>query len=151
MCYHAWIIQCWKSNPGLHPQAPVAFFYCSIATPLVFPVFPPNYLSLLISSWHTAHTPVSCLQLEAEIRGCLDFLRSVYSVLGFSFHLALSTRPPGFLGEPHLWDQAEKVSKRKGSQADKPAPGESPGYVARSSEGIGMGVDFHRWARYLAH
>ncbi|EDL85690.1 threonyl-tRNA synthetase-like 1, isoform CRA_b [Rattus norvegicus] len=78
MCYHAWIIQCWKSNPGLHPQAPVAFFYCSIATPLVFPVFPPNYLSLLISSWHTAHTPVSCLQLEAEIRGCLDFLRPLW-------------------------------------------------------------------------
>ncbi|KAM9245008.1 threonine--tRNA ligase, mitochondrial isoform 2-T2 [Dugong dugon] len=48
-------------------------------------------------------------QLEAEIQGCLDFLRSVYSVLGFSFRLALSTRPPGFLGESHLWDQAEHV------------------------------------------
>ncbi|KAK2490672.1 hypothetical protein MC885_017927 [Smutsia gigantea] len=48
-------------------------------------------------------------QLEAEIRGCLDFLRSVYVVLGFSFHLALSTRPPGFLGEPCHWDQAEQV------------------------------------------
>ncbi|KAL2771844.1 threonine--tRNA ligase, mitochondrial isoform b [Daubentonia madagascariensis] len=48
-------------------------------------------------------------QLEAEIRSCLDFLRSVYAVLGFSFHLALSTRPSGFLGEPCLWDQAEQV------------------------------------------
>uniref|UniRef100_A0A8C8UK64 threonine--tRNA ligase n=1 Tax=Peromyscus maniculatus bairdii TaxID=230844 RepID=A0A8C8UK64_PERMB len=48
-------------------------------------------------------------QLEAEIRGCLDFLRSVYAVLGFSFRLALSTRPSGFLGEPRLWDQAEQV------------------------------------------
>uniref|UniRef100_A0A4X1SGA6 threonine--tRNA ligase n=1 Tax=Sus scrofa TaxID=9823 RepID=A0A4X1SGA6_PIG len=48
-------------------------------------------------------------QLEAEIRGCLDFLRSVYTVLGFSFRLALSTRPSGFLGEPCLWDQAEQV------------------------------------------
>ncbi|XP_070253686.1 threonine--tRNA ligase, mitochondrial isoform X3 [Myotis yumanensis] len=48
-------------------------------------------------------------QLEAEIRGCLDFLRSVYAVLGFSFRLALSTRPSGFLGEPCLWDQAEQV------------------------------------------
>uniref|UniRef100_A0A8C9B643 threonine--tRNA ligase n=1 Tax=Phocoena sinus TaxID=42100 RepID=A0A8C9B643_PHOSS len=48
-------------------------------------------------------------QLEAEIRGCLDFLRSVYTVLGFSFSLALSTRPSGFLGEPCLWDQAEQV------------------------------------------
>uniref|UniRef100_A0A8C9DS59 Threonine--tRNA ligase, mitochondrial n=1 Tax=Prolemur simus TaxID=1328070 RepID=A0A8C9DS59_PROSS len=51
-------------------------------------------------------------QLEAEIRGCLDFLRSVYAVLGFSFHLALSTRPSGFLGDPCLWDQAEQVLQR---------------------------------------
>ncbi|XP_036128789.1 threonine--tRNA ligase, mitochondrial isoform X3 [Molossus molossus] len=52
---------------------------------------------------------VSFIRLEAEIRGCLDFLRAVYSVLGFSFRLALSTRPSGFLGEPCLWDQAEQV------------------------------------------
>uniref|UniRef100_A0A2K6FBW8 Threonine--tRNA ligase, mitochondrial n=1 Tax=Propithecus coquereli TaxID=379532 RepID=A0A2K6FBW8_PROCO len=51
-------------------------------------------------------------QLEAEIRSCLDFLRSVYAVLGFSFHLALSTRPSGFLGDPCLWDQAEQVLQR---------------------------------------
>ncbi|XP_068818751.1 threonine--tRNA ligase, mitochondrial isoform X4 [Capricornis sumatraensis] len=48
-------------------------------------------------------------QLQAEIRGCLDFLYSVYTILGFSFHMALSTRPSGFLGEPCLWDQAEQV------------------------------------------
>ncbi|XP_053446687.1 threonine--tRNA ligase, mitochondrial isoform X2 [Nycticebus coucang] len=51
-------------------------------------------------------------QLEAEIQSCLDFLRSVYTVLGFSFHLALSTRPSGFLGDPCLWDQAEQVLQR---------------------------------------
>ncbi|XP_077628682.1 threonine--tRNA ligase, mitochondrial isoform X3 [Crocuta crocuta] len=51
-------------------------------------------------------------QLETEIRGCLDFLHSVYTVLGFSFRLALSTRPSGFLGEPCLWDQAEQVLQR---------------------------------------
>uniref|UniRef100_A0A8D2AIU9 threonine--tRNA ligase n=1 Tax=Sciurus vulgaris TaxID=55149 RepID=A0A8D2AIU9_SCIVU len=51
-------------------------------------------------------------QLEREIQGCLDFLRSVYAILGFSFHLALSTRPSGFLGEPCLWDQAEQVLQR---------------------------------------
>ncbi|XP_006861434.1 PREDICTED: threonine--tRNA ligase, mitochondrial [Chrysochloris asiatica] len=48
-------------------------------------------------------------QLEAEIRDCLDFLRSVYAVLGFSFRLALSTRPSDFLGESCLWDQAEQA------------------------------------------
>ncbi|XP_043432103.1 threonine--tRNA ligase, mitochondrial isoform X12 [Prionailurus bengalensis] len=51
-------------------------------------------------------------QLETEIQGCLDFLRSVYTVLGFSFRLALSTRPSSFLGEPCLWDQAEQVLQR---------------------------------------
>nr|XP_048283778.1 threonine--tRNA ligase, mitochondrial isoform X2 [Myodes glareolus] len=56
-----------------------------------------------------AHIFCAPNQLGAEIRGCLDFLRSVYAVLGFSFHLALSTRPSGFLGEPRLWDQAEQV------------------------------------------
>ncbi|XP_036981555.2 threonine--tRNA ligase, mitochondrial isoform X2 [Artibeus jamaicensis] len=56
-----------------------------------------------------AHIFCAPNQLEAEIRGCLDFLRSVYAVLGFSFRLALSTRPSGFLGEPSLWDQAEQI------------------------------------------
>nr|XP_017523124.1 threonine--tRNA ligase, mitochondrial isoform X6 [Manis javanica] len=56
-----------------------------------------------------AHIFCALDQLEAEIRGCLDFLRSVYIVLGFSFHLALSTRPSGFLGEPCHWDQAEQA------------------------------------------
>ncbi|XP_044770094.1 threonine--tRNA ligase, mitochondrial isoform X3 [Neomonachus schauinslandi] len=59
-------------------------------------------------------------QLEAEIRGCLDFLRSVYAVLGFSFRLALSTRPSGFLGEPCLWDQAEQVLQRALEEFGKP-------------------------------
>uniref|UniRef100_A0A8C2W5G4 Threonine--tRNA ligase, mitochondrial n=1 Tax=Chinchilla lanigera TaxID=34839 RepID=A0A8C2W5G4_CHILA len=48
-------------------------------------------------------------QLQAEIQGCLDFLRSVYAVLGFSFRLSLSTRPSGFLGEPRLWGHAEQI------------------------------------------
>ncbi|XP_077012247.1 threonine--tRNA ligase, mitochondrial isoform X1 [Tamandua tetradactyla] len=56
-----------------------------------------------------AHIFCALDQLEAEIRGCLDFLHSVYAVLGFSFHLVLSTQPPDFLGEPCLWDQAEQV------------------------------------------
>ncbi|XP_077928610.1 threonine--tRNA ligase, mitochondrial isoform X4 [Halichoerus grypus] len=59
-------------------------------------------------------------QLEAEIRGCLDFLHSVYAILGFSFRLALSTRPSGFLGEPCLWDQAEQVLQRALEEFGKP-------------------------------
>ncbi|XP_004632451.1 threonine--tRNA ligase, mitochondrial [Octodon degus] len=59
-------------------------------------------------------------QLQAEIGGCLDFLRSVYAVLGFSFHLSLSTRPSGFLGEPHLWDHAEQVLQQTLEESGEP-------------------------------
>lgn len=50
------------------------------------------------------------LKIEDEIKGCLDFLRTVYNVFGFSFKLNLSTRPEKFLGDIEIWDQAEKVS-----------------------------------------
>ncbi|XP_068946195.1 threonine--tRNA ligase, mitochondrial isoform X2 [Petaurus breviceps papuanus] len=56
-----------------------------------------------------AHIFCAAHQLESEIQGCLDFLRSVYTVLGFSFHLVLSTKPSSFLGESYLWDQAEQI------------------------------------------
>uniref|UniRef100_A0A8B9ETQ4 threonine--tRNA ligase n=1 Tax=Anser cygnoides TaxID=8845 RepID=A0A8B9ETQ4_ANSCY len=66
---------------------------CSLPPP------PPNLFLL------TARSP----QLEDEIGGCLDFVRSVYAVLGFSFRLALATRPDGFLGDAATWDRAEQV------------------------------------------
>ena len=50
-------------------------------------------------------------QIESEIKGCLDFLRTVYEVFGFTFKLNLSTRPEKFLGEVEVWDQAEKVDQ----------------------------------------
>ncbi|XP_054033528.1 threonine--tRNA ligase, mitochondrial [Dryobates pubescens] len=59
-----------------------------------------------------AHIFCTMEQLEAEIDACLDFIRSVYSVLGFSFRLALATRPPGFLGDPEAWDRAEQQLER---------------------------------------
>lgn len=51
-------------------------------------------------------------QIEEEIKGCLDFLRTVYEVFGFTFKLNLSTRPEKFLGDPDIWAQAEKVIRR---------------------------------------
>uniref|UniRef100_A0A671RDY8 threonine--tRNA ligase n=1 Tax=Sinocyclocheilus anshuiensis TaxID=1608454 RepID=A0A671RDY8_9TELE len=56
-----------------------------------------------------AHIFCSMDQIEFEIKGCLDFLRTVYDVFGFTFKLNLSTRPEKFLGEPEVWDQAEKI------------------------------------------
>ncbi|XP_060927046.1 threonine--tRNA ligase 1, cytoplasmic [Limanda limanda] len=55
-----------------------------------------------------AHIFCTMDQIEEEIKGCLDFLRTVYEVFGFTFKLNLSTRPEKFLGEPEVWDQAEK-------------------------------------------
>lgn len=54
---------------------------------------------------------VFALQLEEEIVSCLEFVRSVYQVFGFSFHCLLSTRPTPCLGDPEQWDRAEQVNK----------------------------------------
>uniref|UniRef100_A0A671XBF6 threonine--tRNA ligase n=1 Tax=Sparus aurata TaxID=8175 RepID=A0A671XBF6_SPAAU len=56
-----------------------------------------------------AHIFCTMDQIEEEIKGCLDFLRTVYDVFGFSFKLNLSTRPEKFLGDPDIWEQAEKI------------------------------------------
>uniref|UniRef100_A0A3P9I9J0 threonine--tRNA ligase n=1 Tax=Oryzias latipes TaxID=8090 RepID=A0A3P9I9J0_ORYLA len=54
------------------------------------------------------NTLIEFIRIEQEIKGCLHFLRAVYDVFGFTFKLNLSTRPERFLGEPEMWDQAEK-------------------------------------------
>uniref|UniRef100_A0A3P8UNK4 threonine--tRNA ligase n=1 Tax=Cynoglossus semilaevis TaxID=244447 RepID=A0A3P8UNK4_CYNSE len=51
-------------------------------------------------------------QLEEEIVSCLEFVRSVYRVFGFSFHCLLSTRPTPCLGDPEQWDRAEQQLQR---------------------------------------
>ncbi|XP_041961881.1 threonine--tRNA ligase 1, cytoplasmic [Alosa sapidissima] len=59
-----------------------------------------------------AHIFCTPEQLESEITSCLEFVRSVYRVFGFSFHCQLSTRPTPCLGEPALWDNAEMQLER---------------------------------------
>ncbi|NXC07833.1 SYTC protein, partial [Orthonyx spaldingii] len=59
-----------------------------------------------------AHIFCTLEQLESEIDSSLDFIRTVYAVLGFSFRLALATRPEGFLGDPETWDRAEQQLER---------------------------------------
>jgi threonyl-tRNA synthetase len=46
-------------------------------------------------------------QIQSEIMGVLELLKSVYDVFGFTFELQLSTRPEMFLGEIATWDNAE--------------------------------------------
>lgn len=45
--------------------------------------------------------------IKSEIKGCLEFLSSVYTTFGFEFFLKLSTRPEKYLGEIEMWNQAE--------------------------------------------
>ncbi|XP_078541057.1 threonine--tRNA ligase 1, cytoplasmic-like [Lissotriton helveticus] len=55
-----------------------------------------------------AHIFCTMDQIGDEMKGCLQFLQSVYAVFGFTFQLHLSTRPENFLGEIEIWNQAEK-------------------------------------------
>ncbi|KAM3924992.1 threonine--tRNA ligase 2, cytoplasmic-like isoform 2-T2 [Leptodactylus fuscus] len=55
-----------------------------------------------------AHIFCTMEQMGEEMKGCLQFLQSVYDVFGFTFQLHLSTRPDNYLGEIEIWNQAEK-------------------------------------------
>ncbi|XP_011281033.1 threonine--tRNA ligase 2, cytoplasmic isoform X1 [Felis catus] len=67
-----------------------------------------------------AHIFCTVEQIEEEIKGCLQFLQSVYSTFGFSFQLNLSTRPENFLGEVEIWDEAEKQLQNSLVEFGKP-------------------------------
>ncbi|KAG9480831.1 hypothetical protein GDO78_010216 [Eleutherodactylus coqui] len=67
-----------------------------------------------------AHIFCSMDQLEAEISGCLDFLRAVYSVFGFTFKLFLSTRPEQHMGELDVWQRAEQELEKSLKSFDLP-------------------------------
>jgi len=55
-----------------------------------------------------AHIFCTPEQIKSEMAGCLDFLKHVYSIFGFTYQLRLSTRPEKFLGDIAVWDKAEK-------------------------------------------
>ncbi|CAI6360128.1 unnamed protein product [Macrosiphum euphorbiae] len=54
-----------------------------------------------------AHIFCTTEQIGQEMMSSLDFLRHVYTVFGFTFHLRLSTRPEKYLGELEMWENAE--------------------------------------------
>jgi len=47
-------------------------------------------------------------QIKEEMAGCLDFLKYVYGIFGFTYQLRLSTRPEKYIGDIEVWNQAEK-------------------------------------------
>jgi threonyl-tRNA synthetase len=50
-------------------------------------------------------------QVKAEILDLFDFLSEMYGLFGFTFKVALSTRPDKFMGKIETWDTAEGMLK----------------------------------------
>jgi len=46
-------------------------------------------------------------QIKEEMAGCLDFLKYVYGIFGFTYQLRLSTRPEKYIGDIEVWNKAE--------------------------------------------
>eukprot|EP00211_Chloroparvula_japonica_P004488 CAMPEP_0119129924 /NCGR_PEP_ID=MMETSP1310-20130426/7471_1 /TAXON_ID=464262 /ORGANISM="Genus nov. species nov., Strain RCC2339" /LENGTH=681 /DNA_ID=CAMNT_0007120385 /DNA_START=360 /DNA_END=2405 /DNA_ORIENTATION=+ len=47
-------------------------------------------------------------QVKQELNNEIDFMKHVYGIFGYKFALELSTRPENYLGDPKVWDEAEK-------------------------------------------
>ncbi|XP_016407762.1 threonine--tRNA ligase, cytoplasmic [Sinocyclocheilus rhinocerous] len=83
-----------------------------------------------------AHIFCTMDQIESEMKGCLDVLRCVYDVFGFSFQLHLSTRPEKFLGDIAVWNQAEKQLENSLNEFGEPwklNPGDGAFYGPKSA------------------
>lgn len=48
-------------------------------------------------------------QLEDELRGVLNLIRYILQIFGFSYSVAISTRPEGFIGSEESWDLATQA------------------------------------------
>lgn len=67
-------------------------------------------------------------QIESEVIGALEFMKSVYDTFGMTYKLELSTRPEKALGEKELWDKAElALARAMDSFAGKGGWRENPG------------------------
>ncbi len=56
-----------------------------------------------------AHLFVTEEHLKDEINGIISMIKRIYSVFEMKFTVTLSTRPEKFMGDPELWDMAEKM------------------------------------------
>jgi threonyl-tRNA synthetase len=55
-----------------------------------------------------AHIYCTQEQIGDELKGVIDLDKYVYEVFGFQFNVELSTRPDDFMGDPALWELAER-------------------------------------------
>lgn len=56
-----------------------------------------------------AHLFVRPDQIEVEIDKIIELINHIYQTFGFTYHIELSTRPENSMGDPALWEQAEKA------------------------------------------
>lgn len=56
-----------------------------------------------------AHIFMTPDQIKDEIIGVAKMIDSFYSLFGFPYHVELSTRPEDSMGDPEVWDIAEKA------------------------------------------
>jgi threonyl-tRNA synthetase len=86
-----------------------------------------------------AHLYVTPEQIKAEILGIMDLVRYIYSdVFGFSYRVELSTRPEKAMGDPKMWEIAERDLQNALEEAGvtfKVNPGDGAFY--------GPKIDFH--------
>jgi len=86
-----------------------------------------------------AHLYVTPEQIKEEILGIMDLVRYIYTdVFGFSYRVELSTRPEKAMGDPKMWEIAERDLQEALEEADvsyKINPGDGAFY--------GPKIDFH--------
>ena len=58
-----------------------------------------------------AHIFVKEDQIKSEYENILDIAKLFYSIFGINFKIRLGTRPDDFMGDPKIWDKAEKDLK----------------------------------------
>jgi len=58
-----------------------------------------------------AHVFCTPEQIKEEVQDLLSFIDEVYTTFGFEYSIELSTRPENSMGDPKLWDLAEKELK----------------------------------------
>ncbi|OZJ06630.1 Threonine--tRNA ligase, cytoplasmic [Bifiguratus adelaidae] len=51
-------------------------------------------------------------QIEEEISNCFEFMKHIYGIFGYKFHMKLSTRPEKYIGSLEVWNDAEDRLKR---------------------------------------
>jgi threonyl-tRNA synthetase len=85
-----------------------------------------------------AHVFCTKEQMKDEIMDIINFIDEIYKIFGFTYHMELSTKPEGAMGDPELWDLAENTLKEVLKETGKE-------YQLNLGDGAFYGpkIDFH--------